>query len=237
MKITTKVSAVISFMLLVAGDVLVGRQRCGAGDVGLDAGRRRCARRRCRGRPRRTRWPASRPGCRPDRPARRRLCRRRSASPPRSAGRPRSPGHARRVWCPPRACRSARRRYLWASSPSGCSPSSTIIAELSESNSWKSLPICFIAIIDGACCGAIDTECICPTVSSCGTMTLRMAMTTTQPTISGTDSRRIHLAIPAPCRALSTGITAVGASFMGALMRTSPSRRSVRSRRWSCSRP
>ena len=60
--------------------------------------------------------------------------------------------------------RSARRSTRAASSPSGCSPSSTIIAELSESNSSKTWPMRFIAIIDGASSGLIDTARIWPTV-------------------------------------------------------------------------
>lgn len=53
--------------------------------------------------------------------------------------------------------------------------------------------MCFIEIIDGAASGLIDTACICPTVSSCGTVTLRTAMVTNHPRMIGTAKVRIIL--------------------------------------------
>ena len=65
-----------------------------------------------------------------------------------------------------RACRSDRRRSGARRHRAGLSPSRTIITELLESNSWKSLPTRFIACIDGASSGANDTACASPTFSS-----------------------------------------------------------------------
>ena len=78
-----------------------------------------------------------------------------------------------------------------ASSPRGCSPSKTIITELSESPSSNSSPTFFIEIIDGASSGLIDTACISPTVSSCGTVTLTTTMSAIQPSRIGTANARI----------------------------------------------
>ncbi|CAM5705994.1 hypothetical protein MAUB1S_11603 [Mycolicibacterium aubagnense] len=59
------------------------------------------------------------------------------------------------------------------------------MAELSESNSLKSEPTCFIAIIDGASCGDIETERILPTSSRDGTIVLTRTTMPTQARITG----------------------------------------------------
>ena len=91
------------------------------------------------------------------------------------------------------------------------------MAELSESNSSKSLPMRIIAATDGASLGDIETACILPTTSSCGTDTFSTAMSAIQPTMMGTANRRIHLAMPLRrgCSARMTG------SVVGALTRPS----------------
>ncbi len=76
------------------------------------------------------------------------------------------------------------------------------MAELSESNSWKSLPMRIIAATDGASLGDIDTACILPTSSSCGTDTFSTTISAIQPRMIGTASRRIHLAMPLLCALL-----------------------------------
>ncbi len=63
------------------------------------------------------------------------------------------------------------------------------MAELSESPSSNSWPTFFIEIIDGASFGLIDTARIWPTVSSCGTITLRTAMIAIQPRMIGSGQR------------------------------------------------
>ena len=95
------------------------------------------------------------------------------------------------------------------------------MAELSESNSSKSLPMRIIAATDGASLGDIETACILPTTSSCGTDTFSTAMSATQPTMMGTANRRIHRAIPLlrGCSARMTG------SIVGALTRPSSAHR------------
>ena len=107
---TPKVTAVIDLQALVAGDVLVGDQRRGTGDVGLDPGRRRARS-----------STMSADGL--DGLVGQRLALVAGQvdlhvgglavgalrARPRSAGRPRSPGRARRAWCRRRASRPARR--------------------------------------------------------------------------------------------------------------------------------
>lgn len=65
------------------------------------------------------------------------------------------------------------------------------MAELFESNSPKTRPTRFIAIIEGADSGVIDTDRILPTSSSWGTTTLRTAMIAIQPRMIGTASVRM----------------------------------------------
>ena len=88
---------------------LIGDQGRGAGDIGLDARRRRRVIDDVRAPNRRTHWPTTRPGCRRGTPAPMPPCRRSSASRPPSADRPRNSECARRAWCPGRASRSSRR--------------------------------------------------------------------------------------------------------------------------------
>ena len=105
--------------------------------------------------------------------------------------------------------------------------------ELSDLPSSKTSPMRFIAIIDGAASGLIDTACICPTSSSCGTLTLRKAIKAIQARIIGTARVRI---IRAATDLLIVGTgggsgASIGASVVGALMLTSGSSRSTGSRR------
>ena len=88
---------------------LIGDQWRGAGDIGLDARRRRRAAPRCRVWNRRTGWTTTRPGYRRDRPAPAPPCHRCSVSRPPSADLPRSPECAPRASCPARAFQPSRR--------------------------------------------------------------------------------------------------------------------------------
>ncbi|BBY83681.1 hypothetical protein MPUL_48390 [Mycolicibacterium pulveris] len=98
----------------------------------------------------------------------------------------------------------------------------TIIAELSDWNSSKTVPMRFIAITDGASEGLIDTERICPTTSSCGTVAFRTAIRTIQAMMIGTARRRIQVAM-----ADRRGGSAAGAeSTVGVLTSQSPRRSS-----------
>ncbi|SKU45854.1 Uncharacterised protein [Mycobacteroides abscessus subsp. abscessus] len=56
-------------------------------------------------------------------------------------------------------------------------PSSTIIAELSEFDSLKSLPIRKMAFTAGASCGMSDTDRSSPTVSSAGMALVQSQLT------------------------------------------------------------
>src|ERR1700722_2211626 len=78
-----------------------------------------------------------------------------------------------------------------ASSPSGCCPSSTIIAKLSESDSLKSLPMRIMACTDGASGGLSDTECCCPTCSSDGTARVTIRISATQARMMNSEDLRI----------------------------------------------
>jgi hypothetical protein len=77
-----------------------------------------------------------------------------------------------------------------------------------------------IAATAGASLGDIETACILPTSSSCGTDTFSTAMSVIQPMMMGTASRRIHLAMP-DLRACSARV----ASVAGALTRPSSPQR------------
>ena len=88
---------------------LIGDQRRGAGDIGLDPGRRRRVVHDVAHRIDGLIGQTSRPDCRRDTPAPTPPCRRRSASPPPSADPPRNPGCARRASCLGRAFESGRR--------------------------------------------------------------------------------------------------------------------------------
>jgi hypothetical protein len=92
------------------------------------------------------------------------------------------------------------------------------MAELSASNSSKTLPTRIVAITDGASLGDIETACISPTTSSCGTVTLSATMRAIQPRMIGIANRRIHLAMPLR-RGCSAGMTA---SSVGVLITSSP---------------
>ena len=85
--------------------------------------------------------------------------------------------------------------------------------------------------------GSSTPSACCPTTSSWGTTMLTTPISAIQPRMIGTARWRIHRGRPS-CRRCPTGSrTSVGVSSVGALMRSSPGRRSARSRRWCCSRP
>ena len=94
------------------------------------------------------------------------------------------------------------------------------MAELSELYSWNTSPTRFIAIIDGAESGLIETARICPTVSSCGTTTFKTAMIPIQMRMIGTASTRIIRGMNGLAECLAGGKASVGASLVGVLMRT-----------------
>ncbi|SKW35991.1 Uncharacterised protein [Mycobacteroides abscessus subsp. abscessus] len=79
------------------------------------------------------------------------------------------------------------------------SPSSTITATLSELDSWKTFPICVIALTDGASGGLSETECSRSTISSGGTLTVSKTVIASQPRIMKTAPRRIMVAIIGRC--------------------------------------
>lgn len=65
------------------------------------------------------------------------------------------------------------------------------MAALSESDSLKTLPIRFIACIDGASSGVIDTEWSCPTFSSEGTARVTRTVIASHPKMMGIENRRM----------------------------------------------
>ena len=201
---TVKVDDLDHLHAAVAGDVLVGRQRRGPGDVGLHARRRVQAVDEALHGLDRLVGQGLAHGCRRGTPGRRRPCRRCSARRPRSAGRPRNPGRARRGWCRPRACRPSRRRSGGRRRRAAARPPARSSPSCRSRTPRTPSPTRFIAITDGASSGLIDTERIWPTTSSCGTTMLRTPMIAIQPRMMGIASRRIHFANPVGC-VVSTG--------------------------------
>lgn len=69
------------------------------------------------------------------------------------------------------------------------------MAELSESNSPNTLPICLAACNDGESCGLNDTLCASATVSNCGTKTLVTTARPSQNRAIGTENFRMRSGI------------------------------------------
>ena len=103
-----------------------------------------------------------------------------------------------------------------ASTTRGARRSSTIIAELSESNSSNTAPMRFIAISDGASGELRPTLLSSPTSSSCGRNTLVHTAMSNHTNMIGTDHHRMAAEIRPD---------SVGASLRGPLIQTSPDSR------------
>ncbi len=100
------------------------------------------------------------------------------------------------------------------------------MAELFDLNSSNTLPTRFIAIIDGALSGLIDTDRSFPTSSSWGTIAFSTTMIAIQPRMIGTASTRMVRGMKVLFGTFTAGMASVGGSLReGLLMPTSPGSR------------